>query len=319
MNIHTLLMTKAGSFAFFALIAAGIVIFLRMLYGPKGKFRDKQWDYLNDVALLEHNKMPAWLADHYEVFLQYTNNFLQVNPHETYHLQLKITHTQKVLHNAMLIATQEPAFATHTLCKALLLAALYHDIGRFEQFARYKTFADATSCNHGQLSKKVLSKNNFLQKESKEVRHLVYAAVCLHNRFTIPPALPETFALVVQGVRDADKLDVLRVLEEHLGAGKSPDNTVTMHLQNISGAYSPAIYQALQNDTCASYTDMRYVNDFRILLCTWLPELHFAATRNLLYKQQYLQSIIAGMDGIDAIQTEAATYVTNYFTTLQDV
>ena len=50
--------------------------------------------------------------------------------------------------------------------KDLILAqtmALLHDIGRFEQYAKYRTFVDKDSVNHAELSVKVIDSNNILE------------------------------------------------------------------------------------------------------------------------------------------------------------
>ena len=54
---------------------------------------------------------------------------------------------------------------------------LLHDIGRFEQYARYRTFVDAKSEDHGKLGVKVLHRDNTLADLDKTARDLILRAI----------------------------------------------------------------------------------------------------------------------------------------------
>ena len=94
-------------------------------------------------------------------------------------MDLKLQHTLNVLENARRIVEGEN-FDTHT-ARLCLLAALYHDVGRFEQYLRYHTFRDRESCNHGQMGVRILKAQGCLNGESPKTRKLVMAAVADAN------------------------------------------------------------------------------------------------------------------------------------------
>ena len=305
MDWQTLLMTKAGSAALMLGMGGIIIVFLRVLYGPRGIWRDPAWDAMNDQHHRENATAPAWLTAHTQQFIHYAERFNTPDPSLAMHLQLKREHTLRVLENAMAIAAQEDAFAAPPLYRALLLAALYHDVGRFTQLITYQTFSDAHSCNHGHLGAIVLAREGFLQQEAPAVRRMVRAAVCLHNAYQPPAGLPAPMLAVLNAVRDADKLDIIYLLCEQLAPGKTPDDTVVMHLANTPGVYSEAVWQALQQRTPASFHDMRTVNDFRLLLCTWFDAMHFASAKRQLAQNGHLITIVNGLQGVDALRTKA--------------
>ena len=116
------------------------------------------------------------------------------------------------------------------LDRACLLAALYHDVARFEQYLRWHTFRDRESCDHGQWGVRILKREQRLEDEAPAVRTLVLVAVGLHNRFALPPGLPEGMARICHAVRDADKLDILRVMDEHLSGPRPYCPTVVLSL-----------------------------------------------------------------------------------------
>ena len=47
--------------------------------------------------------------------------------------------------------------------KLATLIGLLHDIGRFEQYTKWKTFSDRISTNHGVLGSKILEEKNFIR------------------------------------------------------------------------------------------------------------------------------------------------------------
>ncbi|MDR3362013.1 MAG: HD domain-containing protein [Desulfovibrio sp.] len=205
-------------------------------------------------------------------------------------LDLKFTHTHNVLANARHIVSSE----NFTQARACLLAALYHDVARFEQYLRYRTFRDRVSCDHGLLGIKILKQERPLNEEHPLVRRLVLAAVGLHNRFRLP-SLPEDLALVTRVVRDADKLDILRVMDEHLSQPGPYSPTVVMSLPDDDTIVSEPILQAALEGCVAAYEDLRSVNDFRVLLGTWFTDMNFTGSRQKFVTDGHARRILQAL------------------------
>ena len=66
------------------------------------------------------------------------------------------------------------------------MAALLHDIGRFEQYRRYRTFADSRSENHASLGVKIIKQENLLQGCTAVAADTIIRTVGCHNRLDIP-------------------------------------------------------------------------------------------------------------------------------------
>ena len=238
-------------------------------------------------------------AAHKAHFLAYARSFRNGDADHDQHLALKERHTFGVVRHARGIADAEPCFAQPAMRRALLLAALYHDIARFPQYAQYQTFSDARSFNHGHFGCRELLRQKMLAGESRETRARVRSAVLLHNRFTLPPGLPQDTLHITQAVRDADKLDILRVMRKNLGVGATPDPVIVLHMPD-SPEYSPAILDAVWQRRLASFTDMRTTTDLRLLLCGWFYDLNFQASRQQAIRSGHLLSILEALpDGPD--------------------
>ncbi|MDR0477819.1 MAG: HD domain-containing protein [Desulfobulbaceae bacterium] len=186
-------------------------------------------------------------------------------------MRLKYQHTCRVLANAQEIVASE-AFS-HRLDRAVLLAALYHDVGRFEQYLRHRTFNDRVSCNHAIAGVRVINQEGCLNSE--ECRSLIAAAVALHNRFALPAHLPEAVRRITLVVRDADKLDILRLMDEQLSGKGDCAETMVYGLPDNPFLASKNIIAAALAGRVASYADLTSVGDFKMLLATWVFDMHF--------------------------------------------
>ena len=283
---------------------AAIIFFLRFLYGPKGRFRDPQWDRWNEEARLALEKELDDKAEGRlrEDFAAYASGWFSGDAEDDGPLSLKLEHTYKVRAHAEELIGLEPSLADRDVARALRLAALFHDVARFEQYARYKTFSDELSRNHGIMGAQIIMRKGFLKKEPENIRRLVLAAVAMHNRLSLPERLPEKLRLVLEALRDADKLDILRIIEGYLQSGARGNDVVLMHLKDEPHSYSPAVLAALEQGRVALYRDMQFYNDFRILLCTWFFDLHFPASLRIVEREGHLEWIIDGLSALPEVQ-----------------
>lgn len=243
------------------------------------------------------------ISRHEAWFGQYVDRFLTGDADHDAHIELKREHSLLVLAGARTIVDEAVAEGVMDMvsARAALLGALYHDIGRFPQYRRWRTFSDARSANHGLLGGRVLNEERPLADESPAVRRLAACAVVLHNRFAIPAGVSPRVRQVTRVVRDADKLDIFRVLAAHMQPGGPRDEVVVLHLPETEGAWTPAVLDAVRSGRLASYADMRCMNDFRILLCGWSFDLGFAASRRLLRESGRVERLLAWLPSPDEV------------------
>ncbi|MCL1985119.1 MAG: HD domain-containing protein, partial [Betaproteobacteria bacterium] len=176
------------------------------------------------------------ISSHRRFFTAFFEAFLAREQEDTSPLQLKYEHSMRVFEHAQRLA-DSGEFAAEAerlplppplLERAALLAALYHDVARFPQFYRWRTFRDKNSVDHGRFGVKILKSEAALKDEGPELRRLVYSALVLHNRYRLPEKLPPEIRLIADTVRDADKLDICRVFAEHLASGGPRSSTVLL-------------------------------------------------------------------------------------------
>ena len=204
-------------------------------------------------------------------------------------IRLKEEHTRNVhqLGKSIAHALELPS----ALRRAAELAALYHDVGRFPQYVRWGTFRDADSTDHGRLGSRMLREHGVLASEDPRIARLVVCAVLLHNRKRLPGDLPWDVGVVTRIVRDADKLDIMRVMIEHFSADER-DPMVTLHVAEHPTAYSGHVLEAALSGAEPDYDTLRWSNDFKILLLHWGFNLTFAASGAIMLRSGLVDELL---------------------------
>lgn len=208
-------------------------------------------------------------------------------------LELKLLHTFKVLDNAKNIAAQEgfDVQLTH-ICA---LASLYHDIARFDQYLQFGTFKDSQSRNHGLWAVTIIRQLGLLQDEPPQIRQMVLTAISVHNRLEVPTIIIGKALLASNTLRDADKLDIVRVMDEHL-SGPGPYNpTVVLGLPDDLHLHSKKTIACALNHEPGTYADLCSVNDFRLLLGTWLFAMNFDSSREMLKHGCHARNVVRAL------------------------
>lgn len=147
-------------------------------------------------------------------FLAYVNSFCGIDAICRANILLKRNHSLRVSALAGLIG-RRIRLAGEEIALARTIGLL-HDVGRFEQFTRYRTFVDRLSIDHGAFGADLLGDIPAIQHLDAAAREVVCSAVAHHNKAALPPGLDPRRRLHAQLVRDADKLDILHLYTKDL-------------------------------------------------------------------------------------------------------
>ena len=213
-------------------------------------------------------------------------------------MALKLEHTGHVVDNAKLIAAGEGFDAlTSRVCAA---AALLHDTGRYEQLKRYNTFRDSDSVDHAVFSHDIVVEKGWLDAvqraggrvqsaEGAKIRQAVLDAVLFHNRRELPEGLDPLTLAASQTVRDADKLDIFRVLEDQIA--KTDWRNDCQAFWNLPTTVRPndAVLDAIRAGRPVDYQDIRSLADFVLIQVGWMISgLSYATSRRLCAERGHL-------------------------------
>ena len=187
-------------------------------------------------------------------------------------MELKRVHTAHVVENARAIAADEGFDAT--TARACEVAALLHDTGRYEQLKRYNTFRDS-------------DEKGWLDGDPQ--REAILTAVLVHNRRDVPADLDPLTEATVHTVRDADKLDIFRVLEHQIATTDwRHDDTAFWNLP-ILAAPNPAVVEAIRAGRPVDYQNIKTLADFVLIQVGWMRSgLRYATSRRLCAERGHL-------------------------------
>ncbi len=233
-------------------------------------------------------------------FSGYTGSFVRAAGEDRGNMVLKVRHTLEVCRNAAAVARGEglsPAEAA--LAEA---AALLHDVGRFSQYSRWRTFDDGASANHGELGAGVLGESGLLERFPARERELLLNAVRCHNAFGVPAFEDPLALLVVRLVRDADKLDIWRVMAEHYESpaeDRSP--AVVLNLPDAPECSEEAVANILAG-RLVPLSALGTVNDLRLMQLSWVYDLNFRTSFGLLLERGHIDRISAFLPASEEIK-----------------
>ncbi len=193
-------------------------------------------------------------------------------------LEAKFKHTGEVCEITEKIVAGEARFSPRDTL-VFRLCALFHDISRFEQYDKFKTFLDRHSFDHGDRSAALIGELNLVPELPAEDRACIVDAVRVHNKFAIPADFPAAHLAAAKMVRDADKLAILRLIIRFFN-GDISDPTIRLDLEDTPG-WTPSILETALSGKCVVYTDMKNINDFKIGLFAWSGDLNYPASAAL--------------------------------------
>ena len=222
-------------------------------------------------------------------FQNYVHSFSLPVQEDQRNIAIKRDHTLQVCLNAVRIA--EDLGLDQQEIRVAETIALFHDVGRFLQYQQYKTFDDSISVNHAVLGAKLLVGHDVLQDLPKHDQDIIVRSVNLHNVFSLPERLDEQSLLFARLIRDADKLDILRVVIEYFEQDQeSRAEAVALGLPDLPG-YSQTVLACVVRGELARKEALMTRNDFKLLQLAWLYDINFTCSLGMIEERGYIQKL----------------------------
>ncbi len=248
------------------------------------------------------------IAEHLELykkwFKDYARSFLGGSETDDNNIQIKIDHTRRVC-DEITFLSRSLGLDKDDIAQAQI-CALFHDVGRFEQYKRHGTYADHQSEDHAQLGVTILRQQKVLANLPAAQRELIIRVIACHNLARLPDDLDERTCFFARLLRDADKLDIWRVVVAYYREREHKPNTVI----ELNLPDTPGLSAGVLNDLRAGrFVDRRHIrnlNDFKLLQVGWIYDLNFPATYRLVKERNYLGSILGHItDGPELAKVRA--------------
>ncbi len=220
-------------------------------------------------------------------FFAYVDRFYSSNAADNQAISLKRAHTRRVCRNSLMLANKLQLSDSDARLAEIM--ALFHDVGRFKQYWVYKTFKDADSEDHARLSVSEIKAHSLLAGLAQSDIELICQVIQLHNAFEPPGNLGARVDFFLRLLRDADKLDIWKVFgdyyEDHAGS-----ESVTLGLPDTA-ACSRGAMDAVRGGRLVRTSDLKTLNDFKLLQASWIYDLNFAPTLAAMLEKGYLDRL----------------------------
>ena len=120
-------------------------------------------------------------------FHRYVNTFVNDDGKMAVPVEQKLLHTEEVCTITEQLSEKEQVTELDRF--RFSVCALFHDLSRFEQYTRFRTFRDADSFDHGDKSAELMLSGGFIAELSDSEKDLIATAIRAHNKMTIPSIL----------------------------------------------------------------------------------------------------------------------------------
>lgn len=219
----------------------------------------------------------------------YVQTFYDTDPEGLKNILLKMEHTSKVCEVMEILAAGEGLLPEEARIAAAV--ALLHDVGRFPQYRKWRTFRDSDSDNHARLSVEVIREKRLLEELQPEEQLLIEEAVRFHNLLELPEQVKSPTRLFMRLIRDADKLDIWRVfLEQYALSANEKASAVCLGMTDLP-EFSPICVKALLEKQVVRLEQCRVLNDFKLLQISWALDLGFATSYRLLLERNCIPNL----------------------------
>jgi hypothetical protein len=239
-----------------------------------------------------------------EWFAGFAGAFHSLAGEEQKNIALKEEHTGKVCANIRRIADEERLDEDRAVLAEAV--ALFHDLGRFPQYCRYKTFNDGVSVNHAHLGARVLADGGVLDKLPRNEQDVIVTGVRFHNCLAVPAGLDPESALFLKLVRDADKLDIWRVfLDFYRLPAEERASAVSLGFPD-GPEWSPEILASVNRGEIARLAGVKTLTDFKLLQLSWVYDLNFPSSFGMLLERNFINGLATALPDHEEIRSALA-------------
>lgn len=219
--------------------------------------------------------------------------------------EIKREHCLHVAENCRDIAG-DLGWGKHETAIAEILGLL-HDTGRFSQFVEYGTFMDTISIDHGARGVEVVKRAGIIDSLEMRDRARIIDGIFLHNRRTIPPESAPDSLPFVKLVRDADKLDILRIGVERMDSGVFFEHLRTAVGITKKGPATPAAVEDVLARRLVSLEHLHTVEDCILMQISWVSDISYSSTLRRVMDHGYLECFTRNLT--EDISRRAASFL----------
>lgn len=220
-------------------------------------------------------------------FSDYVNGIIRDNETERVNYDLKVEHTNRVRDNMILIGKLKELRQEDVDVGEVI--GLLHDIGRFKQYSEYKSFSDAITGSHADISVDLIEEYDLLREFNIADQLIIKDSIKYHNYFQLPRINDARLLMFSKMIRDADKLDAF------WGEVGSDMDSRRYDLEALSSEkeFSEEVLNDILNNRQVDFKNLKYKLDRRLGILGLLFDINFAESFEIVKKHEYIESLLA--------------------------
>jgi hypothetical protein len=205
-------------------------------------------------------------------------------------IKIKEDHTKRVCDEMLYLADELSLTPNQRLLAETI--ALLHDVGRFPQFIKYRTYNDPRSVNHCLLALDVIREQKLLAELPADERESIETAIKHHGDKELPPNLADDALLLSKIIRDADKLDIYHVVTRaYIQHRDDPAGfNLEIELPDLP-EYSPDVLDLILSGQLIDYKILRTWNDMKLCVLSWVYDVNFVQTLKRIKSRRFLETV----------------------------
>lgn len=256
--------------------------------------------------------MENWVNELNTWYSTYCDSFKELTADQKKNFEIKKEHSLRVAGFCVQLADKLDFNSEEV--KLAYFVGLFHDVGRYKQLVEFNTFNDAKSVDHAEYSVKIIKDEAILEKFGIEQEDIVTTAILFHNKLSLPKKISEQEIRFAQLLRDADKMDILKVLTEYYSnKNAAPNHTLTWELPK-GNSISSAVSKEVLAGKLVSKENVLSDIDVKIMQMSWVFDINFRPTFEYMLRKRFLENIYNTLpknDTVIEIYTKVKVYSEN--------
>jgi hypothetical protein len=123
-------------------------------------------------------------------------------------------------------------------------------------------------------------------------RHILQRAIWHHNKYDILECEEPDILLFSRLIRDADKLDIFRVITKYFCKREQHPNSALDFGLSEGDGFSGAAVEDILNCRMVKIDNLGNLNDMRLMYLSWAFDLNFPVTVSCVLEETYLDMLL---------------------------
>ena len=207
-----------------------------------------------------------------------------------HHLYMKYDHTQRVVNEVRGICEALNLSVEQSLVAEL--SALFHDLGRYVEVLGDEDLSTDES-NHAHLSVAILKREDALNKLPAPLIRQIYEVIYYHNCVTIPTHLSSEVAMILEIVRDSDKIDIWRMISTFFTTPALKRKEL-LEINVVEGeSVKKSLLALLEEQQVIPSELVTNTTELKLQYLSWVYDLNTLWAAQVVEKRQYLSKLAA--------------------------